>query len=168
MNIFMAEHWYDRYQYISQCSPGHPFVRKLGSISKEYTDPEKLIEFLQSDEAAYMWTDSEDLSIIADMYQVKIKVITTKGRADKNPTVNWITPDVGLKKFAQLKGVELGVMTLLHEDNIHFNLVIDKKSDLAILGSLSYRFNVGPTNKTNNKADSEGNPNEKEDLKNEP
>ena len=168
MNIFIAEHWYDRYQYISQCSPGHPFVRKLGSISKQYTEPEKLIAFLRLDEAAYMWTDSEDLSFIADMYQVKIRVITTKGKDDKNPTVNWITPDVGLRKFAQLKGGELGVMTLLQEDNIHLILVIDKKSDLAILGSLSYRFNVGPTNKTNNKAASEEKSNNKESLEKEP
>ena len=36
-------------------------------------------------------------------------------------------------------------MTILHEDDCHFNLIIDKKSYLAKLGSLSFRFNVGPT-----------------------
>ena len=35
-------------------------------------------------------------------------------------------------------------MVLLHEDDSHYNLVISKDSDLAKLGSLSYRFNVGP------------------------
>ena len=40
-------------------------------------------------------------------------------------------------------------MTLLHENDIHFNLVISKNSDLAKLGSLSYRFNVGPLLKRN-------------------
>ena len=102
-----------------------------------------------------MWTNSEDLSIIADIYQVKIKVITTKGRNDKNPTVNWISPDVGLQKYSQLQGVDLGEMTLLHEDEVHFNLVIDKKSDLAVLGSLSNRFNVGPLTKTNKDVNSD-------------
>ena len=39
-----------------------------------------LLEYLStSDDASYLWSDSEDLSVIADMYQVKIKVITTKG-----------------------------------------------------------------------------------------
>ena len=35
-------------------------------------------------------------------------------------------------------------MTLLHENDNHFNLVVNKNSDLAVQGSLSYRFNIGP------------------------
>ena len=35
-------------------------------------------------------------------------------------------------------------MTLLHQDDLHFNLVVNKTSKLATLGSFSYRFNVGP------------------------
>ena len=70
----------------------------------EYTDPEELIKYLKtSDDAAYMWSDSEDLSIIADMFQIKIKVITVKGPNDKKPTVNQIYPCEGLKQFAELK-----------------------------------------------------------------
>ena len=32
MNTFMANHWTRRYQFLTQCSPGHPFVRKLGGV----------------------------------------------------------------------------------------------------------------------------------------
>ena len=104
MNCFQAKHWYTRYQYITQCSPKHPFVRQLKGEPISYEDPEELIKFLKtSEEAAYMWTDSEDLAIIADMYQMNIKVITTKGQSDKNPTVNLIVPDKALKQFAELK-----------------------------------------------------------------
>ena len=104
MNIFFADHWYDRYQYITQCSVKHPFVRKLGGGGGiSYTDPAELIEYLKtSNEAKYMWCDSEDLAIIADMYQIKIKIITTKGHIDKNPTVNWIVPDESMKEFAKM------------------------------------------------------------------
>ena len=91
-----------------------------------------------------MWTDSEDLSIISDMYQVRIKVITSKRNDDKNPTVNWIYPEQKMKQFAELKGVELNDMILFHEDDCHFNLVVKKGSVLAMEGSLSYRHNIGP------------------------
>ena len=42
-------------------------------------------------------------------------------------------------------GVELGDMILLHENDIHFNpLFLSKYRDLAAVGSLSYRYNIGP------------------------
>ena len=148
MNIFLARHWYSKYQYLTQCSPKHPFVRKcpkLESGEVNYSDPKELVEFLKtSEEAAYMWTDSEDLAIVADMYQMKIKVVTTKGSTDKNPTVNWINPDAALKKFSELKDTKIDDLVLLHENDSHFNLVVSKESDLVKYGSLSYRFNVGP------------------------
>ena len=45
MNLFFAKHWYDRYQYVSQCSKGHPFSRKVrnGEV-KSFTDPKELIK----------------------------------------------------------------------------------------------------------------------------
>ena len=80
----MAKHWNKRYQFITQCSTEHPFVRKMGTGEIRFTDPIKLVEYLDSfEEAANMWSDSEDLSVISDMYQVKIKVIATAGDMDK-------------------------------------------------------------------------------------
>ena len=76
--------------------------------------------------------------------RIKIKIITTKGCTDKNPTVNWILPDEKLVRYSEFANVEMQDLTLLHEDDIHFNLVISKESDLAKIGSLSYRFNIGP------------------------
>ena len=151
MNIFFANHWHDRYQFLTQCSPGSPFVRKLRGGEIQFTDPVELINFLKkSDDAAFMWSDSEDLAIIADMYQIKIKIITTKGIMDRNPTVNWIYPDKDMEKFAELRNVDLDEMVIIHEDDLHFNLVVSINSDLATMGSLSYRFNIGPiVNKTN-------------------
>ena len=65
---------------------------KDGDVS--YTDPVELLKFLTtSKKATFMWCNIEDLAVISDMYQIKIKIISTKGREDKNPTVNWIYPD---------------------------------------------------------------------------
>ena len=91
-----------------------------------------------------MWSDSEDFLIISDMYQINIKIITSKGPDDKKPRVSWIYPDLELKKFAELKNVQLNDLVLFHEYDSHFDLVIPMESDLVKLGSLSNRYNVGP------------------------
>ena len=91
-----------------------------------------------------MWTDSEDLAVLSDMYQVKVKIISTKGEEDKNPTVNWIIPDAEMNEYSELRNVELDVMVLLHEKESHFDLIVSEDSELGTLGSLSYRTNIGP------------------------
>ena len=72
-----------------------------------------------------------------------------------------ISPDPALKQFAEFKEKTMNDLVLLHEDDIHFNLVVSKESDLVKYGSLSYRFNIGPImdeideEKTSSKDDSE-------------
>ena len=145
MNCYIANHWNERYKYITQCSENHPFVRNSRNGEVKFTEPLKLFEYLKnSEDSAYLWSDSEDLSVISDMYQIRIKIITTKGSMDKNPTVNWIHPTKELEKYAEIKNVKLNDMVLLHEDDLHFNLIVSKDSDLACIGSLSYRHNIGP------------------------
>ena len=145
MNLFFTDHWYDRYQYLSQCSEGHPFKRMVKGEEKSFIDPVELIKFLRtSEDAKYMWSDSEDFAVLSDMYQIKIKIITTKGTRDNQPTENWVYPDQNMAKFAELRNVDLGEMVILHEDDQHFNLIVDSDSELATVGSLSYRFNIGP------------------------
>ena len=85
-------------------------------------------------QATDLWSDAEDLAVIADMFQLRIKVITTKGPSDKTPTVNWITPDISLKEFAELN-VEMDDLVLLHEKDNHFDLIISRDCDLARFGN---------------------------------
>ena len=89
-----------------------------------------------------MWTDCEDLVVVADMFQVKIKVITTNGENDEQPSVNWIYPDEDMKEFAELKDVKIDDIVLLHENDTHFNLIIAEDNELAKVGSLSYMTNI--------------------------
>ena len=142
MNHFQAKHWERRYQYITPCSPETPFQHQLKGGEVSFTNPENLLNFLKnSEEGGFMWTDSEDLTIIADMYQIRIKVITIKRKNDQNPTVNWIYPNEEMLRFAEIpnKGLE---MVLLHEDEIHYSLVVSKDSELATIGSLTKRMNI--------------------------
>ena len=50
MNLFMANHWSKRYQYLTSCSEKHPFVRKVRGGKVSFTDPKKLIAYLASSE----------------------------------------------------------------------------------------------------------------------
>ena len=151
MNHFLAKHFEKKYKFLTPCSKDTPFIRKIGGGgSVSFTEPSKLIQYLKhSEEADFMWSDSEDLSVLSDMYQVKIKTITTKGEEDTNPIVNWIFPDEELKEDAELKNVDIEEMVLLHEKDSHFDLIVSEKSDLAVFGSLSYRSNIGPVNDIN-------------------
>ena len=49
-----------------------------------------------------------------------------------------------MKQFAEVKDVNHDDMVLFHQNDCHFNLVVSSKSDLATLGNLSHRFNIGP------------------------
>ena len=98
-----------------------------------------------------MWSDSEDLSIISDLFQVKIKVITRTRRGNGDPTVNWIHPDEEMKEHADLKHVDMVEMVLIHDDDSHFNLIVAEDSDLATKGSLSFRANIGRFIENNDK-----------------
>ena len=149
MNEFFVKHYERKYKEICPCSKESPFVRMTASGEVKYEDPGELFKFLLScdKKSDYMWSDSVDLLVIADMYQVNIKVITIKRLNDKNPSVNWFYPDKNMAKFAELKNVEQNDMVLLHEDDSHYNLIISQNSDLAKFGSLSHRFNAGPSMK---------------------
>ena len=145
-NLFFAEHFYKKYQYKTQCSVESPYKRNIKGGEVVFTDPDELIKFLKyHPNANLMWTDSEDLAVISDMFQIKIKIITTKGHTDENPTVNWIYPDPSMKEFAELT-VDMEDLILLHEDDTHFNLIISEDSDLVKCGNLSKRLDCSAIN----------------------
>ena len=151
INDFKVKHWNKKYKFKTQCSVESPFVRKIGRGGDiSFTDPEKLFQYLKNNaNAEYMWTDCEDFIIVADMFQVKIKVIKTRGESDENPFVAWFEPDIEMKEFAELENVEIDEIVLLHEDESHFNLIISENDELAKTGSLSFMTNIGPLLETN-------------------
>ena len=155
INDFKVEHWDRKYKLKTQCTVDSPYVRRIGSKGNVvFTNPEDLFEFIKNaDDSEYMWTDCEDLVVVADMFQVKIKVITMKGENDENPTENWIYPDDQMKEFAELTDVKIDDIVLLHENDTHFNLIIDKDNDLAKVGSLSFMTNMGPLMSTREPGD---------------
>ena len=74
---------------------------------------------------------------MANMYQMQIKVITSKGPEDSQPTVNMIGPDSELNNFKWIPEGKVTDMTLLHYDELHYNIIISKDDHIAKFGTLS-------------------------------
>ena len=137
MNNFLADRWHYYKNKIS-----FPFVRKIGAsgdvIRFDIGEEEKYRQFLRTKRAALLWTDSVDLQVMANMYQMQIKIITTKGPEDSHPTVNMIGPDPELNNFKLIPEGKVSDMKLLHYDESHYNLVISKDDHIAKFGTLSH------------------------------
>ena len=120
MNNHMADRWH---YYRNKVS--FPYVRKVGvdgvAVKFEIGEEVQFCQFLRSAEAAFLWSDSEDLQLMSNLYQMRIKVITTSGETDSNPLVNWIGPDQDMDAFKLLPEGKVPEMILLHYDEQHYN-----------------------------------------------
>ena len=140
MNIFMAKHFETKYSLLTNCSPETPYKRRVG-LDKEisFHDKDDLCDYLKnSEESDLVWCDSEDLAVLSDMYQMSIKVITV-GRSDGKITTNIIHPDEDMKQHSYVEE-RTDDLVLLHENENHFDLIIPKKHNLALEGSISEKL----------------------------
>ena len=118
-----------------------PYVRQVGVNGKvkrfEHGQESEFLDYLRTTEASYLWSDSEDLQVMANLYQMKINVISIKDDSDENPSVNFIGPDPELSGFRLLPAGKVPDMTLLHYGQQHYNLIVSKDSDLVKKGTLT-------------------------------
>ena len=84
-----------------------------------------------------MWRGHEDFSVISTAYQVNIKIITIDGESE--PTVNVIEPNPALASCSKLPAGKIPDMTILHEKDSHYNLVVHERSRLALEGGLDFQ-----------------------------
>ena len=118
-----------------------PFTREIG-IGKQITceSEEQLLDFfLNSKDGAFMWRDNADFAAIANIYQVKIKIITVSHTGDENPIVTCVEPDPALANIAEFAPGQVSDITLFHTKNVHFDLIVPKDSKLAVDGGLDYQ-----------------------------
>ena len=119
---------------LSQPKIGFPYRRQNGVKGEweTFNDSEEYLNFIaDAKKSAYLWTDYEELHAVANLYQIKIKVITVKSNDDSNPRTNIIEPDPELESFSLLPPGKVPDMTLLHFDNAHFDLIVSKHSRLV-------------------------------------
>ena len=140
LRMVLNNHLADRWS-IYKDRVSFPYERKVGVEGKfvrfESGEEEKFCEFLRSKESAYLWSDHLDLQLLCNLYQMQIKIITTKGSEDPHPIVSWLCPNPELKQFQLLPAGSVPIMTLIHYDEQHYNLVISKNHELFKTGILS-------------------------------
>ena len=68
---------------------------------------------------------------MANLYQINIKVIRTKGVDDPNPTINIVGPNPILNEFSILPAGIVPDMTLLYSHDSHYDLIVSRSSRLA-------------------------------------
>ena len=115
------------------CDEETPFEREVrGRKYISFTDPKEMYRFLASPESDYMYSDSEDLLILANMFGMTIKIV----RDENPPREDKIEPDEDMKHCRLIpKDVEVPEMNLLFQNGNHFNLVVSQDSDLARSGN---------------------------------
>ena len=118
-----------------------PFVRNVGNGKNiEIHNKEELFNFLlSSNEGAFMWRGQEDFCVVANTYQVRIKIITIRGYDDENPVVNIIEPNPEFAQFSELPAGTIPDMIVLHEYDSHYNLIVPSDSILAREGGLDHQ-----------------------------
>ena len=161
LNNHLADRWSIYKDHVS-----FPYVRKVGVqgnfVRFETGEEERFCEFLRSKESAYLWSDNLDLQLMCNLYQMQIKIITTKGSEDPHPIVSWLCPNPELKKFQLLPAGPVPIMTLIHYDEKHFNLVISKDHELFKTGTLSQSLDEEEENPENDDKEPESCEDEKQ------
>ena len=137
MNVHVLENheFYKDKGYL--CDDENPFEREVKDEAPvKFTDPNDLFAFLMSPSSDYMYSDSEDFLIIANMYNMKVKIVR-----DENPaSITEILPDKDMKHTKVVDDEVVSPdMTIIYESGNHFNLVVSRQSDLATLGTITHR-----------------------------
>ena len=133
INRFIAQHFKLKYKLMTY----FPLERNIGTNKKiTFNNENEFCEFLvNSEESCFMWMDSVDLCALSDLFQLKIKVIST-GLMESDPSINTIVPDKEMKKFSKANLGEKELV-LIHENENHFNVVLSKSDKIIKDGTIS-------------------------------
>ena len=129
VNTIKHKHVVDNWQFYKD-KFWFPFKRKVGVKGAEVEfaegEDEKFLQFLQSEDSKFLWSDSNDLQALCNMYQVNIKVIKIYQDGVTKPEVHLIGPDEELVASRMIPKGVIPDMTLVNYNEKHFNLVIPR------------------------------------------
>ena len=109
-----------------------PHTEKVGSKTVTFATETEYVNFLKNDSSSgFLWMDHQGLQTVLSAYQIEIHILKVGGITDARWT--HLSPDQRLESFNKKKENNFMVhdMWLLHQDEVHFDLIIKKDSVLA-------------------------------------
>ena len=111
-----------------------PYERQVGvgGDNVQFSAPIDFLNFLQTQEADLLWTDSEEIQAICNMYLMSASVVKVIGGEDDLPMISQVGPDkdilkLGLANSTLVSPGTVSQMHLLLED-AHYSLVVPRAS----------------------------------------
>ena len=130
INTHIADRFWDYYCH----RVSFPYKREIGTGGKsvEFSSPQEYLNFLKTNpDAKFLWSDNEELLAIANLYQMNINIIKTRGPEDRNPSMYKINADAKLAVFAFLPKGKVQDMTVINTNESHYDLIVSKSSRIA-------------------------------------
>ena len=135
VNHHIADNW-ENY-YINKIAM--PYVETVGVGDHVKTvriaSGKEMVDFLRSDEALMVYTNTQELLALANIYNISINIFTYGGSESRWTTVS---PDPIMVGSAETKlGGLVPDMFLYHCEDIHYDLLVKNDSRIALLGVLA-------------------------------
>ena len=134
LNNHIADHFDHYEQWISL-----PFTETVGvgeyAKSVTITSKEEMIQFLRSEDALMVYSNSQQILAMANLFNMNIYTFTY---GSSNEGWSLVRPEPEMAKHAEIKfGKFIPDMALYHNNETHFDLLVSDDSRLALLGLLA-------------------------------
>ena len=107
-----------------------PINVNVGSKIEPFEDENSFLLFLENNpQSVLMWMDHYGWQVVSNMYQISVHILTTGVEGRLEPRARWthLEPDSRLSSFSEAHQ-GLPDMWVMHDDEIHFDLLIRKDS----------------------------------------
>ena len=113
-----------------------PLKAKIGGtgVTKIFKEETVFLNFLSTDDSAFMWRGQEDFSVLCNMYHFKIRIYK---EGSSEPTV--IESSEELSSPINFPPGKIEDMLILHENGNHFSLIVPRDGFLATEGGLDFQ-----------------------------
>ena len=135
LNHHVAENWDNYYKH--KIPLPYEETVGVGEYSKQIrvTNREEMFEFLSSEDALMVYSNSQQILAMANLFNINISIFTYGGAEERWTEVR---PDPEMVVSAEIKfGKWVPDMALYHNEDSHFDLLVKDHSRLALLGLLA-------------------------------